>query len=216
MFKKLSAALAVAALIALAPVSYAQAPAPAPAASATPGNFGSAAPAAVGVSTPGAPVVVATTDKPDYTVSGGSIIVSVIDWLHLAFKGLIVLVVVAGITKGLSLMGVQTNQQMNDRLVEMATNGVNEAASRAKANLDGKFPIEVKNKIVQEAIEYTKAHGADTIKALGLDPEKGEVSAALRAKIETIIVDPKIPTNPGLVANAPAADTATMATSGRA
>jgi hypothetical protein len=192
--------IAALALVALtpAPSSYAQAPA---ATVTQPGNFGSAAPTVVGVTAPGTPVVVATTAQPDYSFSAGNLLGSFINWVWLGFGGLITSVVVLGLLKLAAMLGVQTTQQMNDRLKEAVQNGLNDAASKAQVSVDGKFNVQVKNKVVAQAIEYVKVHQADTIKALGLDPNGGEVVSALRAKAETIIADPALATNPALVTN---------------
>ncbi len=56
--------------------------------------------------------------------------------------------------------------------------------------------ISVQNQVIQDAVAYTQTHAAETIKALGLDPESGQAVQAIRARIATAIVDPSTPTNP--------------------
>lgn len=183
-------------------ISTAQTVSTTTAATATnPGNFGAASPVAVGVTAPGTPVVVATTEKPDYTFSGGDWIGSAINWFVLAFGGVITLLITAGLVKFLNWMGVKTNQDMNDRLKELIQNGLNKASAKAQTDLSGKFPVTTKNAIIGEAITYAQEHGADIFAKLGLDPKSGEVVEALRAKAETVIADPNTATNPGLVSN---------------
>lgn len=154
------------------------------------------------------PVVVAATTPPDYTFSAGSVIASIVNWLWVVFGGTIVSVIMIGVQKWLKLMGVQVNQQMNDRIEERLRNGLNQAAATAQVGLDGKFTVAVKNQVVAQAIEYAKAHSAEDLATLGLDPKSGEVTAALQAKAESIIVDPLKATNPALVPNAPTPDKA--------
>ena len=48
--------------------------------------------------------------------------------------------------------------------------------------------------IVAQAVAYTQEHGAETIKALGLDPQSGAAVEAIKAHIETAIADPMVPT----------------------
>lgn len=163
---------------------------------------GQPAVAAIGVTGPGTPVVVQPQAPVPYDFSAGTALASLVNWIWVAFGGVVTGFAVKGVLAVMKWLGVQSTQQMNDRLVEAVSNGLNDAASKVQADLNGKFSIEVKNKVIADAIEYAKAHQADTIKALGLDPNSGEVTAALKAKAESIIVDPSIATNPALVPNA--------------
>jgi hypothetical protein len=43
-------------------------------------------------------------------------------------------------------------------------------------------------------VAYVQDHGADAIKTLGLDPQSGAAVEAIKARIETAIADPTIPT----------------------
>jgi hypothetical protein len=165
------------------------------------------APVAVGATAPGSPVIVSSQAAQPYSFDAGTVMASFVNWLWVAFGGTIVTALALIAQKVLRWLGVQTNQAMNDRLMEAIRNGMNDAAAKAQTDLTGKFPIEVKNQIIAQGIEYAKAHQAATITALGLDPKTGEATEALRAKAETVIIDPMQPTNPGLVAN-PADDTA--------
>jgi hypothetical protein len=56
----------------------------------------------------------------------------------------------------------------------------------------------VKSQVISDAIAYTQEHGKDTIKALGLDASDPKAVEAIRARIQTAIIDPLTPTNPAL------------------
>jgi len=162
---------------------------------------GTPAVAVIGVTAPGTPVIVQPQAVQPYSFDAGTAMASFVNWLWVAFGGTIVTALALIAQKVLRWLGVQTNQAMNDRLMEAIRNGMNDAAAKAQTDLTGKFPIAVKNQIIAQGIEYAKAHQAQTITALGLDPKTGEATEALRAKAETVIIDPLQPTNPGLVAN---------------
>jgi hypothetical protein len=201
MFKRALAAVAGAALLAAAFSTLLVVP-PAAFAQSGGGGAGIVAPVAGPVSQP---VVIAQAAQPAvYSFSAGNVLASFVNWLWLAFGGTIVSVVMIGVRKWMALMGVQVNQQMNDRIEDRLRNGLNAAAAQAQVGLDGKFTVAVKNQVVAQAVEYARTHSADDLSALGLDPKSGEVTAALRAKAESVIVDPSQPTNPALAPNAAA------------
>lgn len=205
--KKLLLSVLAAATLAFAAPSFAldatssSAPTTAVAPAGTPGAV------AIGVTTPGTPVIVQPQAIQPYSFDAGTAVASFVNWLWLAFGGTVVTFLALVAQRFMKLLGVQTSQAMNDRLMEAIRNGMNDASAKFQTDVSGKFPVEVKNKIIAQGIEYAKAHQADTIKALGLDPKTGEVTEALRAKAETVIIDPMQATNPGLVAN-PNDDTA--------
>lgn len=200
MFHRIMAAITAAALLALvaSPLLFVTHAAYAQSTSSTPNII----PPVVGPSAQ--PVVIAQAPQPaDYSFSAGSVLASFVNWLWLAFGGTLVSIGMIGVRKWMSLMGVEMNQKMNDRIEERLRNGLNAAAAQAQVGLDGKFNVAVKNQVVAQAVEYARTHSADDLVALGLDPKSGEVTAALRAKAESVIVDPDKPTNPALAANAP-------------
>lgn len=130
------------------------------------------------------------------TVKGGTIAASIIEWMQVAFGGVIGAGVLAGIVKGLQWMGIQVTTQMKGQLQAIIINGINDAAAKAQVALKSsdKLDIQVKNQIIADAVDYTQRHAPDTIKALGLDPKSGEAVEAIRARIETALNDPTTPT----------------------
>lgn len=160
-------------------------------------------PLIVGATPTVAPTPVVVNPPAYYDFSAGTVLASAVNWLILAFGGIVVSSAALLTRKGMMLLHIQSNQAINYRIEEALRNGLNWAASEVTRSLDGKFTIEVKNEIVAKAVEYVLEHQKDLIKMAGLDPESGSVVEQLRAKAETIILDPKQPTNPGLVSNPP-------------
>jgi 4-amino-4-deoxy-L-arabinose transferase-like glycosyltransferase len=138
-----------------------------------------------------------TTTAPvssETTISVGTLAGQVLTWLAAAFAVPIGTLLTLWLKRLFTLAGVQVTTQMRDQLQQIVVNGLNAAAKNATTQLAGKAPIEIKNQLVADAVKYTQAHGADTIKALGLDPQSGEAVQAIKARIETAIADPKAPT----------------------
>ncbi len=131
-------------------------------------------------------------------VHGGQILADIVGWGEAAFGVAIASVATAGIYKFLQWMGIQVTDGQKSQLQAIAVNGLNAAAAKAQANLRGNaaMDISVQNQVIQDAVAYTQTHAAETIKALGLDPESGQAVQAIRARIATAIVDPSTPTNP--------------------
>ena len=150
-----------------------------------------AAPVAATQSVDTAPVVVAK-------VSGGGIAAAVIEWLQVAFGSVIGLAITALSIKGLRLLGINVTDANKAQLQAIIVNGLNDAAAKAAVSLrnNQRLDINVKSQVVAGAVAYAQKHGADTIKALGLDPRSGEAVEAIRARIETALNDPATPTPP--------------------
>ena len=130
----------------------------------------------------------------DTTISVGTIAGQVLMWVASAFS-----VVVGGfltrlIIKLASNAGVQGAELLSDKLDRIIVNSLNSAAAAGNQKLTGLGQVQVKNAIVADAVRYTQAHAADTIQALGLDPQSGAAVEAIKARIETAITDPSIPT----------------------
>jgi hypothetical protein len=94
----------------------------------------------------------------------------------------------------LKQLGIVATEALRARLQEVVINGLNFGAQEAEKHLEGKGQVEIKSQIVQTAVAYTQDHAADTIKALGLDPQSGKAVEAIKARIETAIADPIAPT----------------------
>jgi len=141
------------------------------------------------------------------TIHGGQILSDIVGWAGAAFGAAIASLLVAMIYKISAYFGVQTTQQQRDQLQSIILNGLNSAAAKAQSGLGGSsvMDLNVKNQIIADAVAYTQSHGADTIKALGLDPQSGQAVEAIKAKMTTLVADKNQPTSP-------AADAAVAAT----
>lgn len=94
--------------------------------------------------------------------------------------------------------GVDITDKFRARLQEIVVNGLNAGTAAAAAGLAGKGTVTVKQPIIADAVRYVQTHAADTLKALGVDPASDEAVSAIRARIETAIADPTVPTPPVL------------------
>ena len=168
---------------------------PAPAVAPARSPFPVPLPAAT-VSAPVTQNTVSTTGpvSSETTISVGTLAGQVLTWAATAFGSLLATVFAAWGVRMFKLAGVKMTDAMRDRLQEIILNGLNAAAKQETQTLAGKDQITIKNAVVAHAVAYTQDHGADTIKALGLDPQSGEAVEAIKARIETAIADPTIPT----------------------
>jgi hypothetical protein len=161
-----------------------------------------------GVTTPPAGTIVAsppvtqntvTTTGPvksETTISIGTLAGSILNWIMVAFGPVIGSMVVWILVRVLKKLGIDATDALRYRLQEIVVNGLNAGAKSATESLQGRDQITIKNAVVQQAIAYTQVHGAETIKALGLDPQSGKTVEAIKARIETAINDPTTPTPP--------------------
>lgn len=129
-------------------------------------------------------------------VKGGELAANALNWVQTGFFGVAgVAVVVLGV-KALKWMGVDITNDQQAQLQSIVVNGLNAAGNkvqeqlRANPNLD----INIKSQVVADTVAYVQAHAPDTIKSLGLDPNSGQAVAAIKARIETALNDPKTPT----------------------
>lgn len=153
-------------------------------------------PVAKGVPT-NAPSTQITTTAPvtsDTKISIGSLAAEILQWIAAAFAVPIGALISAWLWKLLQASGVQVNAGMRAQLQSVIVNGLNAAAAANAERLKGRGQVEIKSAIVADAVAYTQAHAAETIKALGLDPKSGEAVEAIKARIETAITDPSQPT----------------------
>ena len=136
------------------------------------------------------------------TISVGTLAGEVLTWAAAAFGSVLATVFTAWGVRLFKLAGVQISDAARDRLQQIILNGLNSAAKEEAQNLAGKAPVEIHNDVVAKAVAYTQAHGADAIKTLGLDPKNGAAVEAIKARIETAIADPTVPT-PAILDPAP-------------
>ncbi len=138
-----------------------------------------------------------TTTAPvssETTISVGSWASAALQWAITAFSVPIGTLLTAWLYRLFKLAGVKVSDDLRDKLQQVIVNGLNAAAKRAETDMTGRGKVEIKNEVVSGAVAYAQVHGADTIKALGLDPNSGAAVEAIRARIETAINDPSQPT----------------------
>lgn len=128
------------------------------------------------------------------TISVGTLAGQILNWIMVAFGPVIGSIVVWILVRVLQKLGIDATDALRERLQAIVVNGLNAGAKSATEQLQGKGQIEIKNAVVASAVAYTQEHGAETIKALGLDPQSGPAVAAIKARIETAINDPTAPT----------------------
>ena len=115
-------------------------------------------------------------------------------WATTAFGGVLSTVATVWIIRLAKKAGVEGADVMSKQLNETLLNGLNDGAARIAAGVQGQGTVQIKNQVIQSAIEYAQAHRAETIQALGLDPSSGKTVEALRARIATLVADPAAPT----------------------
>jgi len=181
---------AVALFIALSPVRAQSLPPPpgVPAVTMETAPATAPAPATQNTITTSAPV------SSETTISVGTLAGQFLSWIMVAFSGPIGGLVVWIMVRVLNNLGIKASDAARARLQEIVVNALNVSAPRVQADLAGRGQVEVKSAVVAQAVAYTQAHGADTIKALGLDPTSGAAVEAIKARIETAIADPSVPT----------------------
>ena len=159
----------------------------------------------IGMEKIGAPAPVAapatqntiTTTAPvssETTISVGTLASQFLAWLVAAFSVPIGSLAVWIMVRVLKNLGITATAAMRARLGEMVVNALNVSAPEIESRLAGQGQVAIKNEIVKSAIAYVQDHGADAIKTLGLDPQSGAAVEAIKARIETAIADPSIPT----------------------
>jgi hypothetical protein len=150
-----------------------------------------------------------TTTAPvssETTISVGTLAGQLLAWIVAAFSVPIGSLAVWIMVRVLKYLGITATDAMRARLQEMVVNALNISAPAVEKRLAGQGQVDIKSAVVQNAVAYVQAHGADTIKALGLDPQSGDAVEAIKARIETAIADPATPTP--AVLDAPAASLA--------
>lgn len=134
-----------------------------------------------GIGTPvGVPVAIVQQPA---QIAVGSIAGDILQWIAVVFGPVISGAAVMLATKWLKKWGVDIKDADRARLDDLIQNGIANAAQAASVNLTAMPPVAVRNQLVASAVEYAKAHGADTLKSLGApDPNDPKVIEALRAR----------------------------------
>jgi hypothetical protein len=128
------------------------------------------------------------------SISIGTLAGQVLSWIMVTFSAPIGGLAVWIMVRVLKNLGITATDAMRARLQDLVVNGLNASAPAVQADLANKGQVEIKNAAVAKTIAYVQAHGADTIKALGLDPTSPAAIEAIKARIETAILDPAVPT----------------------
>jgi hypothetical protein len=165
--------------------------------SALPSQAQAPAPAATVQSAPGAGSTTITTSAPvsaETTISLGTYAGQALMWLAAAFSVPVGTILTGWLFRLFKLAGVQATDQMRQKLQEIVVNGLNAAAANNADRFQDLGKVEIRNVVIRDAIRYAQDHGAETIKALGLDPSSGAAVEAIKARIETAITDPTVPT----------------------
>jgi hypothetical protein len=131
-----------------------------------------------------------------HAIDTGTMAGQILTWVATTFGTAIGAALTALLVRMLKKSGIEANALLRDQLQQIVVNGLNAGAAAAARELAGRGKIDIKSAAVQKAIEYAQAHGADTMKALGIDPTSKEAVEAIKARIETAITDPATPTNP--------------------
>lgn len=128
-------------------------------------------------------IVVAPPNPAEASISFGTLGGQLLTWAALLFGGVIATFVVKWVQALAKKAGVDVSQAQSDKLNAMLENSIHLAAQKAETKLDGTMTVEVKNKVVADAVQYAKEHGADTIKDLaGVDPNDPKIQEALKAR----------------------------------
>lgn len=137
------------------------------------------------------------------TISGGTLIGEAIMWASLLIGAPLAGLIATWLIKLLKRMGVDNADSYRDRLKEFVENGLALAAQRAQVDLKDKMSIDVRSKVAVDAMKYVQDHGAETLKALGVDPNDGAAIEALQARIAKAM-DDKVPPPTSATVVAPA------------
>lgn len=82
--------------------------------------------------------------------------------------------------------GVDLSQATSDRLDQIITNGLHYGASEAQHELAGKMNVEVKNRIIADAVSYAQANGPKLIASMANPATVQELQARAAKVLSTI------------------------------
>jgi hypothetical protein len=128
------------------------------------------------------------------TVSLGSWAASILEWIATIAAGPLSIIITAWFYQLIKKMGLDNQEKLRGRFQEIVENGLALAAHDAGVKLNGTMPVQIRGQIANQTLDYVKAHGADTIKALGgatlNDPKAEEAALARIAKALSDKIDP--------------------------
>lgn len=139
---------------------------------------------------------VAPVQTPSAVIDTGTIAGQAVAWMIATFGTTIGAALTALIIRYLKNAGIVGADLLRDKLQRIIVNGLNAGGKMAEDQMVGHGKIEVQNAIVAHAVDYVQAHGADTMKALGMDPTSPEAIESIKARIATAVADPNVPTPP--------------------
>jgi hypothetical protein len=141
----------------------------------------------------------------DTVISLGTLAGQVLTWVMAVFGVPVGTLLTAWLYRLFTKAGVDITDAMRDRLQQMVVNGLNIGAATATTELAGKGQIAIKNRAIQRAVLYVQEHGAQELKAMGINPTSNIAVDAINARIQTAITDANTPTPKILDAVVPAA-----------
>ena len=128
------------------------------------------------------------------TIDVGSFASSAFAWAATLALGVVVPFIVNVLLAIAARFGQATTDALRARFTEFVTNGANLLVAAGAEKLRGMSPIEVKGAILADLVRYVQAHGAETVKKLGVDPGSPKLVEAVKAQLETAIANPAVPT----------------------
>lgn len=131
-------------------------------------------------------------------ISVGTLASEVLTWIAAAFATVLGTVLTGWIVKLMKIAGVEQTDLLKAQLQGVIVNGINAGAANISQRLKGQGEVAIKNAVVADAVAYAQTHASETIKALGLDPKSGRAVEAIKARIETALVDPAQATHPAV------------------
>lgn len=134
-----------------------------------------------------APVIQMT--PPKQTLLLGDYASAALEWLLPILAPVLAAFMVDALIKLRGYLGQSTSDAQRDKLQQMTENAVNLALHEGAHNLAGKMPVEVNSQVMARAVDYVQAHGADTLKALGVDPTSPSAVEAIKGRVATILAN---------------------------
>jgi hypothetical protein len=154
-----------------------------------------------------------TTTAPvtsDTTISVGTLAGQALTWVVAVFGVPIGGLITAWVYRLFRLAGIQMTDAMRARFQEIVLNGMHAGAAQAERDLAGRGTVAIHNEAVANTIAYARAHGADELKQMGVDPSDNAVVDVVKARIAALAADPAVATPKALDPAPPTAPVAQM------
>jgi hypothetical protein len=132
------------------------------------------------------PVTVTAAPAADFSI--GTWIADLLGSLVAIFGSVIATFLTKWVMAVAKKAGIEASQAMSDKLDQIINNGLHNGAVNLQHDLNGKLNVQVKNDVIAQAVTYTQAHGAETIKDVsGLDTNDPKVVEALQARAAKLL-----------------------------